>query len=331
MISDLYYFEAPGLLPYRNQALEEHLLDRVQPGELILYLWQNQHTVVIGRNQNCWKECRVEQLQHDHGYLARRLSGGGAVFHDTGNLNFTFIATVGDYDLQRQLDVIINALAQTGIKAVKSGRNDILIDGRKFSGNAFYKRGDKRYHHGTIMVDVDTAALGRYLQPSPAKLAAKGVDSVRSRVANLVEFSPSLSVERLRELLIASFSEVYHGRAQKLSLTGSENSEIERLTAQYADWQWICGHQADLASQLERRFPWGEITIQLQIEQGMINDAAVYSDAMEGELILQLAGLLTGCRYQAAEIAQRLRQAEMNNLSENRIIDDITAWLATSI
>ncbi|MBS1348376.1 MAG: lipoate--protein ligase, partial [Firmicutes bacterium] len=125
MITDLYYYEAPGLLPYRNQALEEYLLRMVQPGELIFYLWQNQRTVVIGRNQNGWKECRVELLQQDHGYLARRLSGGGAVFHDIGNLNFTFITTEENYHLEQQLEVIANALAKLDIKVVKSGRNDL--------------------------------------------------------------------------------------------------------------------------------------------------------------------------------------------------------------
>ena len=327
MITDLYYCEATGLLPYRNQALEEYLLRRVQPGELILYLWQNQRTVVIGRNQNSWQECRVELLQQDQGYLARRLSGGGAVFHDLGNLNFTFITTDADYHLPQQLAVIINALAAIGIKAVKSGRNDLLIADRKFSGNAFYKSGANRYHHGTIMVDVDMTDLGRYLQPSADKLAAKGVNSVRSRVANLAEFVPEITVDQLKKLLIHGLGDTYGLPVQEFLLPADAEQELALLTERYAHWQWVYGRQADFDVQLTHRFAWGGISFNLQIERGMIANAVIYSDAMDGEFIASLAPFLSGCRYDTTAMVDSLQRAVINNRQQAVIIDELSTWL----
>ena len=155
MITQLRVYESSGFDPHKNLAAEKHLMDITPPGVCLLYLWQNQNTVVIGKNQNAWLECRTTLLAQEGGVLARRLSGGGAVFHDLGNLNFTFIMRKEDYDLDKQLAVIQKACAYAGIDAQKSGRNDLLADGRKFSGNAFYQNRTHAYHHGTLMVDVD--------------------------------------------------------------------------------------------------------------------------------------------------------------------------------
>ena len=130
---------------------------------------------MIGRNQNCWKECRVSELEADGGHLVRRLSGGGAVYHDLGNLNFTFCMRKEDADVDRQLQVIIEAVASFGLTAEKTGRNDVAINGQKFSGNAFFDSKGCYYHHGTLLLNVDTTSMSRFLNPSKAKLQSKGV------------------------------------------------------------------------------------------------------------------------------------------------------------
>lgn len=167
-------YKSDSLDPWYNLAVEEILLDTVRDG-FILYLWQNRDTVVIGKNQNPWKECRVRMLEKDGGYLARRLSGGGAVFHDLGNLNFTFLMNRSDYDLEKQVNVILTAVRSLGIPAEKNGRNDLVINGRKFSGNAFCFRKNSAYHHGTILVSSSLEKMTKYLQVPEEKSDPKGL------------------------------------------------------------------------------------------------------------------------------------------------------------
>ena len=214
MVNKLTYIESEQYNPYKNLAVEEYLFFHCQKEECILYLWQNQHTVVIGRNQNAWAECLTEKLENEGGYLARRLSGGGAVYHDLGNLNFTFLVNKENYNVDRQLEVIQKAVAKFGVCTEKSGRNDILINGRKFSGNAFYKEGSRCYHHGTIMLDVKLDEMSKYLTVSKEKLQSKGVNSVKSRVVNIKELVPDITVDRMKEALREAFEEVYGGQAK---------------------------------------------------------------------------------------------------------------------
>ena len=216
MIERLTYIETDNTNPYHNLALEEMLLENVEKNECILYLWQNKNTVVIGRNQNSWKECKVEFLEENGGNLVRRLSGGGAVFHDLGNLNFTFLVHKENYSVERQLQVIIKALEKFGLKAEKNGRNDITVDGRKFSGNAFYQLKDNCYHHGTLMVNVNMQDLSKYLNVSKDKLKSKGVDSVKSRVINLSSLCEEITISSLKDKLFEAFGEVYNCTPERL-------------------------------------------------------------------------------------------------------------------
>ena len=265
MIRSIAIYESAGYDPYRNLAVEEHLLELAKD-RCILYLWQNENTVVIGRNQNPWKECKTALLQEEGGHLARRLSGGGAVFHDLGNLNFTFLLPREDYELPRQLEVICRAVRSLGIPAELSGRNDILADGRKFSGNAFYKNGSQAYHHGTLLVAADMARLSRYLNPSQAKLQAKGVDSVRSRVINLKELSPSLTVGVLKNALVQAFSQVYGMTPERLQTEAMDLRRIGELTARNESWEWNFGRKLPFTLECEERFSWGNLHVQLRVE-----------------------------------------------------------------
>ena len=306
MINKLWIYEGTDNDPHYNLAVEEYLLETVAPGQCVLYLWQNQNTVVIGRNQNPWKECRTTLLEQEGGHLARRLSGGGAVFHDLGNLNFTFLLPQEDYNVARQMEVIRLAAESLGIPAEVSGRNDILAEGRKFSGNAFYKNGKQAYHHGTLLVAADMEKLSRYLNPSKAKLQAKGVDSVRSRVVNLRELNPSVTVEALKTGLKEAFSQVYGLPAETLPPSRLNEERIRQLTERNRSWEWNYGQKLPFTWEREGRFPWGGIQVCLQIESGRICHAKVYSDAMELGFVPALEELLAGCCFERRQLESRL-------------------------
>ncbi len=293
--------------PYFNLALEKRLLDQAAPGECILYLWQNENTVVIGKNQNAWVECRTGLLEEEGGRLARRLSGGGAVFHDLGNLNFTFLINEEDYDVDRQLSVIEKACRFAGITAEKSGRNDVLAEGRKFSGNAFYHSEGKAYHHGTLLISANMEKLQRYLSPSKAKLEAKGVSSVRSRVVNLQELSPTLTCEKMQEYMAKAFEEVYGLESTEFVLTDSDLAAVDALAAVYGSWGYLYGASLPFTFQCEGRFSWGGMQIQLEAKAGVINGAKVYSDAMDWALPGVIEKALIGCRFRKADMIKAIK------------------------
>lgn len=327
MFHKIYIYESNSSDPYLNIATEKYLLENVMPGSCILYLWQNKNTVVIGRNQNAWAECRTALLESEGGKLARRLSGGGAVYHDIGNLNFTFLVSEDLYDVDKQLSVIQTACGYLGIDAVKSGRNDLLADGRKFSGNAFYHAGGKAYHHGTLLFDADMEKLSRYLTPPKAKLQAKGVQSVRSRVVNLNELAPGLNCEILKEKLKAAFSEVYGLPCEELLLDSKAQMQIKKDAEMFGSWQWLYGQRLPFSLSCEDRFAWGHIRLELQVESGRIKQAAVYSDAMDWQLPESVSSALTDCRLDQTAITEALTLA----LDNTAICEDICRLLSKQI
>jgi len=308
MLHSLYVIRSEQNDPRHNLALEEYLLHTVGPGQCILYLWQNQRTVVIGRNQHAENECRIQALEADGGHLVRRLSGGGAVYHDLGNLNFTFLVRTEDYDKDRQTDVILRAVQALGIQAEKNGRNDLTIDGQKFSGHAYYKTGRQCYHHGTIMVDVDMSPLEKYLNVSPLKLQAKGVQSVRSRVANLRDYIPGLSIPALEEALMAAFGQVYG-----LPMTIWKESDLDRSAiaegqARFSRPEWIYGSSRPLEVSREARFDWGILRMDFSRADGVITEAALWSDGLEADFLSRVPTLLRGCPLEETALRERLGQ-----------------------
>lgn len=292
--------------PYVNLATEEFLTMTAEEGVMTLFLWQNAHTVVIGRNQNPWRECAVEAIKRDGIFLARRMSGGGAVYHDMGNLNFTFIARDGLFDISRQTEVILRACRLLGIDAVKTGRNDLTVDGRKFSGHAYYSSHSYNYHHGTIMIDVKGGDLTKYLNVPESKLKSKGVESVRSRVTNLREhFTGTLSgaplpelIRAMQDAMIEAAEEEYGCRA----VFGDLPEVPQDLKDKYASEEWRLGTKIAFEKELIRRFGWGEAQVQLSMKGEFIKECRIYSDSLETEVFGTIEDLLRGCRYDAASI-----------------------------
>lgn len=308
--------------PWHNLAVEERLFDRLGDDECIFYLWQNKNTVVIGRHQNAWKECRTKLLEDEGGKLARRSSGGGAVFHDLGNLNFTFILPKDRYDVQRQLNVIRRAVKVFGIDAEFTGRNDLVIceSGAKFSGNAFRFSEKKGMHHGTIMVDVDVDKLGRYLAPGKDKLKAKGIDSVRSRVCNLRSLNPEITIDDLIAALKQAFVQEY-GPADEMTMDDIRGVELQALEEKYASWDFRMGRALPFDATLESRFSWGGVAMELSLKEGVIREAQVFSDAMDEALIDRIAPALVGVKYTNEALAQAVRALS------NPQTDEMASWL----
>ncbi len=306
MIQELLCLKTRDTDPRHNLALEAYLLERVRPGQCILYLWQNQRTVVIGRNQHAQSECRVQALEADGGRLVRRLSGGGAVYHDLGNLNFTFLTVREDYDVEKQTEAILQAVRSLGVPAERSGRNDLTAQGGKFSGHAYYRSGTQCYHHGTLMVSVDLAPLERYLNVSPLKLQAKGVASVRSRVVNLRTFCPDLTIDALCEALVRAFSAVYGLPVRTLTEAELDQDALGKGIARFSDPAWIYGDTRPLDVSREALFPWGLLRLDYSLEGEVITQAAVWSDALETEYLTRVPEALEGCPRRREAVRQRL-------------------------
>lgn len=311
--------------PWYNLALEEKLFNEVKDNEIILYLWQNENTVVIGRNQNPWRECRWNELEKDGGKLARRLSGGGAVFHDLGNLNFTFIMKDKLYDINKQLTVIINAVNILGIKAEFSGRNDIVTNGKKFSGNAFYYDEDRCYHHGTLLLSSDMSKLSKYLKVSKEKIKSKGIKSVAARVVNLKDINPLVTIEKLSDALIESFKETYNEDISEYILKDGNTDELKSIFEKYSSWEWRYGDTPNFEIEFYKRFSFGDIDIKLNLKDAYVDEVMVYSDAMDSKLILDIQKSLKGIRFTKEDIISKLEILKENYDSE--IVIAIQNWI----
>ena len=299
--------------PYWNIAVENYLLSLPETEVVTLYLWKNRRTVVIGQNQNPFSECNVEALEADGGYLMRRRTGGGAVYHDDGNINFSFVVPKALYDQTRQFSVIQRAVLDYGIVAELSGRNDILTEGRKFSGNAFSKGKYQDLHHGTILIKGNMEDLQRYLKPKPVKLQKHGVASVRSRVVNLSELNPEITSESIVPHLRSAFEEIYSGKATEVPFSEIiARPEVKALYEDFASPEWKYGRWRTFTAQRSAQFDWGGVELSLTIDGNIIKDVQIASDALDLAALYEACTKLTGAPTCGTPV-----------MSDNPIVQDI--------
>ena len=292
----MFYLESPSRDPYFNLALEEYVFERMDKSKSYFLLWQNDNTIVVGKYQNTAEE--IDQAYVDaHGIrVARRLSGGGAVYHDKGNLNFTFIVDRADapgLNFKIFVEPVIRALARFGVHAAFTGRNDLTIDGMKFSGNAQYARRGRLLHHGCIMLDSNLTSVADALRVKEAKFDSKAVKSVRSRVTTINAHAPApISMEdfkgALKECAMAS------GELEPCTLTEEDLAAIRKLRDEkYATWAWNYGCSPAYDMRREMKFPAGLVTAHLSAEGGKIKAVRFYGDFFGGELG-ELEGAMVG-------------------------------------
>lgn len=308
-----YFYVSPSQSGWDNLALDEYFLDHLGEDDFLLYFYVNANAVIIGRNQNPWAECRLKEMEQDGVQLVRRITGGGAVFHDCGNLNFSFIAGEKRYDVEKQFGLILNALQNLGIPCEFSGRNDLLSDGRKFSGNAFCARRNIRQHHGTLLVSADLSRLSNYLSVDPRKLKAKGVKSVRSRVCNLSDFVPDLTCDRM----LASLKDAYRAEYGDYNeITSISQADVAPYIQKQASDEWRLGRTPSFDAEIENRFPWGNVQVLLNLRRSRVEKAKVYSDAIDADLPEEIERLLMGADYGSASLANALLASEKEQIRD---------------
>ena len=293
---------SPSLDPFENLALEETLLAQAEEGTC-LFLWRNRPTVVLGRNQNPYLECRPQQLEADGVCLVRRLSGGGAVYHDLGNLNYTFLCPETDFDPDAQTHLLCRALNGLGLECTFSGRNDLLCGGKKCSGQAYYTENGHSLHHGTLLVSVDLAAMERALTPSPLKLESKSIPSLRQRVVNLSHVCPGLTVGTVARAVLRQF-QAEHAQLEVEKLSTADLSPA--CLARYRSPEWNLGSCPAYEAALDLSTPGGVLRVSARVQQGLITAAALSADTL---LPLDLAAAqraLEGIPFTPSAVEARL-------------------------
>ena len=294
----MLYLESPTRDPYFNLALEEYLFEELGRSRPCFMLWQNDNTIVVGKYQNTAEEINQAFVDAHHIRVARRLSGGGAVYHDKGNLNFTFVVDQGSnpaFNFKIFVQPVVEALARFGVHAEFTGRNDLTIDGMKFSGNAQYARHGRLLHHGCIMLDSNLTSVADALRVKEAKFASKAVKSVRSRVTTINAQAPSpISMADFKGALRACA--MASGELEPYALTEADVLAVQKLRDEkYATWAWNYGFSPPYDMVRERKFPAGLVTAHLSAEGGKIKAVRLYGDFFGsgelGELESAMAGL----------------------------------------
>lgn len=309
------YIRNDSTNPYFNLALEEYATKKLDSSDDYFILWQNDNTVVIGKNQNTIEEVNMDFIEENNIKIARRLSGGGAVYHDLGNVNFTYIV---DYrgennSMERFAKAVVKALEKLGIKAEFSGRNDILVDGKKISGNAQYITKNRMYHHGTLLFDSDLSVLSKALKVKPEKISSKGIKSVKSRVANIKDYlKGDATIEEFKELILKYIFEVEGEELKEYFLTENDLKEINRLKDEkFSTWEWVFGHSPEFNISKSHRFAGGQIEANLDVKDGIIKNIKFFGDFMSMRDIASIEESLKGEKYQKKRILQILSQFKL--------------------
>ena len=300
--------------PAWNLAAEEYVFDALPRDKSYIMLWQNDRAVIVGKYQNTAAEVNLAYLSEEGIPVVRRLSGGGAVYHDLGNLNFTLITDAranARVDLAFFCRPVVRALADFGVKAVISGRNDITVEGRKFSGNAQYLREGRIMHHGTILFDSDLSAVEKTLKVSAEKIAGKGVSSVRSRVTNLKPLLPEgTSLEDFRAALL---KEMTRGTgAERGILSPADEKEIRsRKEERYDKWEWNVGASPAGTLRKKERFPaCGLLEMTYTLKKGCLTQICFTGDFFSSREPRELAELLEGAPLKEEALRDRLKGRE---------------------
>lgn len=295
--------------PYYNLAMEEYVLKN--RADDVFLLWQNDNTIVIGRNQNTLEEINLDYVKEQNITVARRMSGGGAVYHDLGNLNFSFAVQNDEkqyFDFAKFAAPVIALLEEFGVKAELSGRNDLLIDGKKISGNAQYAYHNRILHHGTLLFSSDMSKISNALRVSEQKIESKGIKSVKSRVANISDFLPEkIALHEFRERFL-TFMCAKNPDMEEYRFTKEERADIEKLCREkYSTWEWNFGYSPQYTYKKSQKFPSGLISAELDVaDNGVIRSAKFYGDYFSQKDVAELEAKLCGIMHREESICMAL-------------------------
>lgn len=299
--------------PRYNLALEEYVLKNLDVSESFLLLWQNEPSIIIGRFQNTYEEINQEYVDEKGLNVIRRLTGGGAVYHDLGNVNFSFIekAQKSGIDFERFIQRVIKALASFGIEAEANSRNDIAIEGRKISGNAQYVFKDKVLHHGTLLFNANLQELGKALKANKEKIQSKGVQSVSSRVANISEYlSQEITVDEFKTRLYNYLT--IEDEVKLYQLTDEDKTKIDQLIEEkYNTWQWNYGKSPEFNFKKEQRFTFGLLQVNLNVANGRVTHCRIFGDFFSSENIAELEQKFINKAYTRNEISHLVKTIDI--------------------
>ena len=314
----MYFIDNKGITdPRINLAIEEYALKTMDVDKDSFFLFYiNEPAIIIGKNQNTIEEINTDFVDINGIHVVRRLSGGGAVYHDLGNLNFSFL-TKDDGDSFRNFkkftQPIVDALKEMGVNAELSGRNDILAEGRKISGNAQFTTKGRMFSHGTLMFDTEIDAVVSALKVRKDKIESKGIKSIRSRVANITEFlEQKTSIEEFRLTLLES---IFGGKEniKEMVLTEEDWTNIKELSKErYGNWDWNYGKSPAFNMSHSERFPTGGIDVRLQVKNGLIEDAHIYGDFFGVGDVADIEKRLIGVSYDKSVISEALGDLEIS-------------------